>query len=491
LPGDATDKLIAAGFLRLGIYEYNQRDARGHWNDIMNEMTDTVGDVFLGMSVACARCHDHKFDDIQQKDYFKLRAFFEPVIWRDDLKAATDAQHVSYEQQLTVWEEATEPIRKEIDALLKPYHDGKWIFTVDKFPFDIQACFKKSEAKRTSWDHQMAYLVSRQFEEEAGGPLKDIKKDDEAKYEDLKKALAAYDHLKPAPLPAAMTVSTFEGERSPTLIPDKNSRSPVGRKDLAEWIGDPNNPLTTRVIVNRIWQQHFGEGLVATANDFGRKGSAPSHPELLDWLANEFVNQGWSFKQLHRLILSSATWQQSSHHPHADEYQAMDPEEKLLWRAPVRRLSAEAIRDSMLLLSGELMGQVGGPSVGEDVPRRSLYVKRFRNANDTFLHAFDVAPGLKSVAMRNNTTTPTQSLTMINGDYPLERAKKWATRLLEDSDLEPTGLLQRAMRSAWGREATAEELQKALHFLDQGLDPDKVADICHVFLNSNEFLYVN
>ncbi|MGY8690108.1 MAG: DUF1553 domain-containing protein, partial [Verrucomicrobiales bacterium] len=123
-----------------------------------------------------------------------------------------------------------------------------------------------------------------------------------------------------------------------------------------------------------------------------------------DWLANEFVNQGWSFKQLHRLILSSATWQQSSHHPHADEYQAMDPEEKLLWRAPVRRLSAEAIRDSMLLLSGELMGQVGGPSVGEDVPRRSLYVKRFRNANDTFLHAFDVAPGLKSVAMRNNTT---------------------------------------------------------------------------------------
>ena len=186
IPGDDPEHLIAAGFLRLGIYEYNQRDARGQWDDILNEMTDVAGDVFLGMSMACARCHDHKFDPIPQDDYFKLRAFFEPVIWRDDLPEATAAARRVYLDQLSIWEQKTADIRAEIDELIQPYHDRKWKSTVDKFPLEIQACFHKPESERSSWDHQMAYLVSRQFLEEGGGPLKSMNKADKAKHEALK-----------------------------------------------------------------------------------------------------------------------------------------------------------------------------------------------------------------------------------------------------------------------------------------------------------------
>ena len=200
---------------------------------------------------------------------------------------------------------------------------------------------------------------------------------------------------------------------------------------MALWIADPENPLTSRVIVNRIWQQHFGRGLVATANDFGHLGQRPTHPELLDWLTRSFVQNGWSLKRLHKLILTSATWQQSACHPRAEDYQRRDPAEELLWRSRVRRLSAEQIRDAMLSVTGELQLQVGGPSVDGNIDRRSLYLKSFRNRPQEFLHAFDMANGLKSVAERDMTTTPIQALLMFNGPYCLERASRLADPLAE------------------------------------------------------------
>ena len=504
LEGDNPEHLEAAGYLRLGIYEYNQRDVRNLWSDVLNEITDTTGDVFLGMSLACARCHDHKFDDITQKDYFKLRAFFEPIIWRDDLTASTNQEKERYAAQLEKWKAATESIREDIAKLLKPYHDRKWKSTVGKFPFDIQACFHKPVSERDSLEHQMAYLVARQFEEEGGGPLKNMKQEDEVTYESLKKSLAAYDHLKPKPLPPVMTAAAFDGPHSPTVIPDHEETvlpgflsameddSSVGFKKkrlaLANWIADPNNPLTTRVLVNRVWQQHFGEGLVSTASDFGRKGQRASHPKLLDWLAREFVGSGWSIKHLHRVILQSWAWQQSTQHPEAAAYQKRDPEEKMLWRSRVRRLSAEGVRDSMLLLSGELVNKVGGPGVDEDVPRRALYVKRFRNDNDTFLHAFDMTPGLKSTPQRNETTTPMQALTMINGDYVMQRAKAWSKRL-QDEDGYSWSQVHDVIRSAWGRKPLPDEINHAMSFLEAS--QGTWTDFCHVMLNSNEFLYVH
>ena len=536
LAGDEMDEddpahLDAAGFLRLGIYEYNQRDARGHWNDIMNEMTDVAGDVFLGMSMACARCHDHKFDPVPQRDYFSLRAFFEPIIWRDDLPVANRAQRAAHEQQMKLWRKATESIRLRIDQLLKPYHDRKWISTVDKFPLDIQSCFKTPLDQRTSWDHQMAYLVSRQFLEEGGGPLKNISAEDKTAHKKLVQELAAFAHLKPEDLPIRMTVTDFAGALTPTVIPEDPQLGPIApgilsilshtslqglihpasisrptgtvttsgrRTALAKWIGRADNPLTTRVIVNRIWQQHFGQGLVTTPNNFGKMGQLPTHPELLDWLSLFFINSGWRAKQLHQQILTSETWRQSAHHPHAMLYQMRDPAENLLWRGRVRRLTAEQIRDAILSASGELQQQLGGPGVQDDNPRRAIYVKQFRNTNETFLHAFDAGSGLKSVAVRNTTTTPTQSLLLINGKYSLARANQLTNRLLHASFSDTTSLITFAVRLTWGRDPTPAEIARSSTFLrvstntrPTDLSRQLLIDYCHILFNANEFLYLD
>jgi len=515
--------LVASGFLRLGVYEYNQRDARGQWNEIMNEMTDVAGDVFMGLSMACARCHDHKFDPIPQRDYFKLRAFFEPLIWRDDLVAATEAEKKTHQESLAEWQEATKVIRQEIARLLEPYEVSKWKSTVDKFPLDIQACFHMPREDRTSWQDQMAYLVARQYTEEGGGPLKNMRQEDSHRHAELLKELAAFDHLKPTALPEVMAVSDFSGLVSPTVNPEDPRRQPIppgflevsselelpratsvavrvgstGRRTaLANWITDPRNALTARVIVNRIWQQHFGLGIAATSSDFGRLGSAPTHPELLDWVTAYFIDHGWSLKRLHQLILMSAVWQQSASHPEASAYQERDPAERLLWRARVRRLTAEQIRDAMLVATGELSAEIGGPSVAEDAPRRSIYLKSYRNASDTFLHGFDAAKGLQSVSQRDSTTTPVQSLLLLNGDYALKRSDRLASRLLAEN-LDPTQTIEVAFRSVWGVDCRQQELDRAFAFLNlhsgetsQDLDAVRFADFCHVLFNSNQFLYL-
>lgn len=578
IEGDNPELRVAAGYLRLGIYEYNQRDARGHWNDVMNEITDVTGDVFLGMSFSCARCHDHKFDPLLQRDYFQLRAFFEPLIWRDDLDAATTEERKRYEQAHARWQQETQQVQDKIDAILEPYYERRWTSTVEKFPLDIQASYFKPVEERTSWDAQMSYLIGRQFWEEAGGPLKPMTSEDKTQLELLQKELAAWDEIKPQPLPQVMTVSNHAGAYSPTTIPadpdlqaiapgfpsvlsqldlpeftettaattvgNRSRTSPsvtlvshtnesIGnqprRLQLAQWIGDERNPLTPRVIVNRIWQQHIGRGLVATSNDFGRVGSLPSHPDLLDWLTDEFMAQGWSIKKLHKQILTSSTWRQSAHHPQAAEYEMSDPGELLLWRAPIRRLQAEQLRDSMLAASGELLHELGGPSVAEPSPRRALYVKIFRNDLESFLSSFDRAGGLSSVAVRDSTTTPTQALLLVNGSYTLERADKMAQHLLTVPDLSVSEIIQRACLLTWGRPPLQEELDGCLQFvcsaedahgaqstaaestaaestaaqasgtqqsevdgqqLATAIDQQRWVDLCHVLLNSNEFLYV-
>ena len=524
IPDDDPRRLAATGFLRLGIYEYNQRDARTHWNSIINEITDVTGDVFLGMGMACAKCHDHKFDPILQEDYFRLRSFFEPLIWRDDVVGATQQQIAEYQKELSEWESATKEIRAKIDELVKPYHEKKWKSTVDKFPVDIQQCFHKPVEERNSWEHQMAYLVSRQFLEEGGGPLKNMSKADKTAHGELLTELKKLDHLKPKPLPALMSVTDFNGPCSATVIPDnpdesiapgflqvlsQQSRPSVtipplenstGRRTaLANWIGSEDNPLAARVYVNRIWQHHFGRGIVATPNDFGHKGQPPTHPLLLDWLARRFIDHGWSTKHMHKLIVTSQTWMQSTEHPQAESHEKADPGKELYWRAPVRRLHAEQIRDAMLSVSGELESRMGGPSEAETSHRRALYLKRFRNTPIAMLNLFDVANGLKSVAIRSRTTTPTQALLMINGKYSLARARKMAERVLAvSSDVDEN--IRHAIELTWGRPPTDEEASLGRSYVcrvrenadaSSEMDRERFAEFCHVLINSNEFLYVD
>ena len=218
---------------------------------------------------------------------------------------------------------------------------------------------------------------------------------------------------------------------------------------------------------------------------------------LLDWLTSRFIEDGWRLKALHKRILMSATWRQASENALAAENSRRDPADVYLWRAPVRRLRAEQIRDALLVASGELDPKIGGPSVDEKVPRRALYVKSFRNKNGNFLHGFDMANGLKSVPVRDNTTTPTQALLLINGDYALGRARAMAQRILTDA-VDSDHAVRVAFLQAWNREATVEELSQAIQFLglqageesQSKLDAERFADFCHVLFNSNQFLYL-
>ena len=251
-------------------------------------------------------------------------------------------------------------------------------------------------------------------------------------------------------------------------------------------------------MVNRIWQHHFGVGIAATPNDFGTQGQLPTHPEVLDWLTAKFVAHGGRAKPIHKMILMSSVWQQSAHHPQAKSYEEQDPNETLLWRGRIRRLTAEQIRDTMLTISGELDGEIGGPSVEGDSKRRSLYIKRLRNTPDKFLHAFDVANGLKSVAERNSTTTPTQALLLLNGKYTRERAQAFAKRLATEKPSSVDACITVAIQSCWGRQPTKNELDDALVFLGsesgrplEQVAPEQLAEFCHILFNSNEFLYID
>jgi len=508
------EDLAAAGYLRLGVFEYNQRNSRQHWDDILNEITDVTADVFLGMGMACARCHDHKYDPILQLDYYKLRAFFEPIVFDDETVYASAEEREAFEKANAEWMTETASLREKIEAIEKPYADKKRKATIAKFPLDIQAAYEKPASERSSWDQQMVYFMNRQFYEEGANPLEKLKEPDEKSREVLRKELEAFASLKPKSLPKLMLAKNHFGPFATTSILGRDDAENVEpgllrvlsegpnseypdcdtnrRTVLANWIASPNNPLTTRVIVNRIWKQHFGRGLVRSVSDFGTLGGKPTHPELLDWLTTQFIADGQSIKQLQNRILMSSTWQQSATHEKSGEYSQKDPGNELLWRRDVRRLSAEQIRDAMLFASGELSNDHGGPSVKGEAPRRSLYVKSFRNTPDRFLHSFDVANGLKSVAQRSSTTTPTQALMMINGDFVLDRAKNMAKRLGTVTPEEQRTRM--AIKWAWSRDPTQEELDRSTEFLrSQSTEEsyDQFVDFCHVLLNSNEFLYVD
>jgi hypothetical protein len=301
---------------------------------------------------------------------------------------------------------------------------------------------------------------------------------------------------------------------APAKIDASNLPNSTGRRTtLARWLTSPDNPLTPRVMVNRIWQYHFGKGLVATSSDFGRLGETPSHPELLDWLATRFagkVDPGnttseatsssltpWSFKSLHRLIVTSATYRQSASHPHAERQQLQDPANRLLWRANIRRLDAEQIRDAMLLVAGKLDTKSGGPSVPASKPRRSVFTEQRRNSPDPLLDVFDSADGFSSTAERNVTTTPTQALLMINSKESLARAAEFARRIGAEAGSERAAQIALAYRLAFGREATVGEIAGGEEFLNRQAARNAEAassvlsDFCHVLLNSNEFLYVD
>jgi hypothetical protein len=230
-------------------------------------------------------------------------------------------------------------------------------------------------------------------------------------------------------------------------------------------------------MVNRIWQHHFGKGLVATSNDYGHLGEKPSHPELLDWLAARFVKDGWSVKAMHRRIVISAAYRRAALHPTPEAGRLKDPENRLLWRSAPRRLQAEAVRDAMLFTSGEFDSHMGGPAVDANLPRRTIYTKVQRNIRDPLLDVFDAPETFSSVPCRNATTTATQALLMINGRWPLERAQAFARRLRAAGAATNVDLVRAAYRTALGRQPTAAEMSRGVAFLEKAAPAAKEADL--------------
>ncbi|MBN8248635.1 MAG: DUF1553 domain-containing protein, partial [Verrucomicrobia bacterium] len=275
------------------------------------------------------------------------------------------------------------------------------------------------------------------------------------------------------------------------------------RQALADWITSPEHPLTARVIVNRLWQHHFGVGLVDTANDFGRNGSRPSHPELLDWLASELVAQGWQHKAIQRRILTSATWRQSSA-PRADGL-AQDAGSRLLWRFPPRRVEAEAIRDSLLSVSGDLDRSAGGPSFflhevdrenvyhyhpKEDFSpaefRRMVYAFKVRMEQDGVFGAFDCPDGSLVMPRRSVSTTPLQALNLFNSRFTLALSDRFAARVADEAGSESADRVRRIWRLAYGRDPGSEESSGAIRLAQESGWPA----LCRAVLNSNEFLFI-
>ncbi|SFJ50514.1 DUF1549 domain-containing protein [Planctomicrobium piriforme] len=483
---DDPSAIAALGYLRNGIFEYNVPDVQGQWDNVLNEVTDVTGDVFFGLGFQCARCHDHKFDPLLQKDYFRLRAFFEPMLPRDDVAAATREEQERYAAQEAAYQEKSRDLLDQLNALLKKPLDDVFEDTIKRYPDDLKRIIRQSPAERSAREEQWAQFALRlvKYEQDrVDGRLQGETKDQVLA---LRRELAKLDPLKPAPLLRPMSVTDVGTAPPRTIIPKRNIEVQAGfptilepddatiappenrpnstgrRAALARWLIRPDNPLSTRVIVNRVWQSHFGRGLAANGSDFGTLGGLPSHPQLLDWLTSRFVEKGWRLKSLHRLIVTSATYRQSAQHPRLAELQLQDPTNRWYWRGDVRRLDAEQIRDSIFAVTGQLEISRGGLSVLPDRPRRSIYTRVMRNSRDPLLEVFDLPQFISSSSGRNTTTSPIQSLLLINNQTMLKHAEHLAEKICKGSGEKTlTARIDELWWAVLGRVPSVEEREQA------------------------------
>jgi len=560
-PNDG-DAQIATGFLRQWPYEDNGRDLDRQWAAILSDVTETTGQVFLGMAIGCAKCHDHKYDPILRRDYYRLQAFFAAMVPSDDLPVGKTQQLDEYHAKMRQWERATAKLRQERDRLASPFFQQTQRGMGGQFPPHLQAILDKADEDRTPYQRQLVILAGKMLRVDRKKMAGRMKGDVRKRWDELTKELAAFDKQRPKKLSVARGVRDIGSEASPTTIPGEDandviapgflsvldpaeakitpvsltSKSTGRRATLARWITDPNNPLTARVAVNRLWQHHFGRGIVASSGDFGTQGDEPTHPKLLDWLADEFVQRGWSLKVMHRLMMTSAVYRQTALRDVDATTRKIDPANDLLWRMRSRRIEAEVMRDAMLAVSGELSLTMFGESVLPELPkglsarygwkptpgadqqnRRSIYLVVRRNAQLPLLSTFDVPDSHQTCTRRVRTTTPTQALILLNDSWPLRRAQALAGRVLKESKGSDADAIRRAYQIVYTRLPEADELAAGEKFLKQQASiiaqrikkNEKIAeptslpkdynkargaalvDYCHALLNSNEFVYVD
>jgi hypothetical protein len=471
--------LIATTFLSNGVWDRGDADKEKIVSDMVDDQIDTVGKAFLGLTLGCARCHDHKFDPISQQDYYALAGIFYSTHILKDL-GAKGAEYVMNRVPL-VPKAQVEAREKQLRRIAET--QGK-LAAIEKKPNSAE--FRRDRAEliaerdrlQRSLPPEPPLAMAVQEEGTPGGLF--------PKIQDVPIHIRG-SYAKLGPIVARRLPRFLAGETQPPILAGS------GRRELARWVASRSNPLTARVIVNRVWQWHFGAGLVRTPSNFGMRSEPPSHPKLLDWLAARFVDDGWSLKKLHRRIMLSAAYQRSSI---VDRNQlSRDPENRWLGRFSPRRLDAEEVRDALLHVSGGLDRTPGGPAAdGIDSPRRSLYVQTARWDRSSFAILFDAANPDSSTEKRTVSTVAPQALLFLNHPFVYTQAQRLAVRLAAEVPGDDNARIERAYQLLFGRAARPAELEVCQGFLCRPGMPRAKADwpgLAHLLLCSNEFVYLD
>jgi len=466
----------AAIFHRLGAVRRNagNPEIALSRNEVLTERTNIIGEAFLGLTVGCARCHNHKLEPITQKDYYRLQAFF-AATQEYDISLVPQAEKEAWDRQAAADKVSINRLEAQVAAA-----------TADQ---------------KNQLEQKIRNILYEQPPHPPSIPSIRNEVDNRTTIHVLRRGVWEHKGVAVGARPLSVLVSTEE--------PELAAETSTPRTQLANWLTDERHPLTARVIVNRVWQHHFGIGLVRTANDFGTHGSRPSHPELLDWLARSLMNNEWRLKPLHRLIVLSHTYQQDSQVKGNPEMTVADPDNQFLSHFNRRRLSGEEIRDAMLAISGKLNLKSHGPSVitpvdpelinllydpaqwivtkdAAEYDRRSIYLIAKRNLRLPFMEAFDAPTLQASCPERVTSTHAPQALELLNGSFANDMAEAFSERLSRECDEDPQRIVERAFQLATGRSPTVRESELALEFLkDQPLKEFALA----VF-NLNEFIYV-
>lgn len=487
------DHLIATGFCRLGPTVENQKDEKTRLDEI-DDVVSTTTSVFLGLTIGCARCHDHKYDPIRQHDYYRLLAIFNSREKRE-LPVSNPAEKATFFRDFSFWEVETERLQKAL-----PTFSGQ----------------EKQNAEQS-----LQELLRRKPQEPLAMAIQDSGRQARKTFFLFRgNDLTPGAEVNPA-VPAVLTRTQPDFSIQPGRLNSTGRRSV-----LARWIASPENPLTARVWANRVWQHHFGTGLVETSSNFGLSGAKPTHPELLNWLANQLHTNGWKVKPLHRLIVLSATYQQSTlFRPAAFQ---VDQGNSLLWRFSPRRLSAEELRDSILAASGSLNPEMFGPGIrpridpnfiatsstakwplveqeGPELWRRSVYVFVKRSVLLPLLEAFDAPTAQQSCERRLTTTVATQALQLLNDPFTNDQSGLMSRRIWSSAGPDRKAQVLELYSIGLSRRPTDQELERGTAFLKQQFEfhhqtPDRdpeesrklaLADLCHVLINLNEFVFVN
>jgi hypothetical protein len=569
---------VATGFLRAGpqhVVAGNQ-DLAVNRQEWLTEVMFGVGNGILGLTVGCARCHDHKFDPIPQADFFRLQAFFAAAD-NYDFKPPAKEREEAYNAEVKAHKGKLKPIVDRIAAIEKPYKDRLTAEKRARLEPQYEHALAKDEKLRNEEEKRLAKDAQRMIDVNWDELVPALSKDDREKRAALRRQMHELERSAPEPPPKALSVADIitpvpamhilkggdphrpGDEVTPrflsVLLPQDappaaeipglpgGVKSTGRRLALARWLTRAEHPLTARVMMNRLWHYHFGRGIVATPNDFGLNGRQPTHPDLLDWLATEFVARGWSLKQMHELMVLSHTYQQSSAVDAIDMRSGakIDPENTLFWRMNRQRLDAEAIRDAVLVAAGTLTEQAGGPSIRvplepevydtiftEAEPdnlwpvhpdprqhtRRSIYLIRKRNVRLPLLVAFDSPDLMSSCGARSASIHALQALTLMNSEFMVHQSRALAQRLLKETGGDEQAMITRLYKMVLGRRPLLAEIRLTRSFLtDQtetirrrggegvvnlkelprSISKSRAAawvDLCLATLNLNEFVYL-